>query len=144
MNCITDEPFISRKTSHITKSIDTFLDLYEARGFNITAVHRDNKFNTKTLKAKLIPIFTQIYIKEDHDVIIVNMIRVINESERCMCHATTYQYYTNLMFQSLTSFVLNWINKFPTKGGISKTMSSFMAVEEKPNLDFNREMIVLE
>ena len=42
VNCITAEPCISRTTIHITKYIDTVLDLYEARFFNITAIHGDN------------------------------------------------------------------------------------------------------
>ena len=64
VNFITAKPFISRTTSHITKSIDTVLDLYESRGFNISDVHIDNKFNIKTLKVHLITIFTHIYVKK--------------------------------------------------------------------------------
>ena len=50
VNFITDKPCISRTTSHITKDIDTVLDLYEEIVFNITDVHGDNKFNNKTLE----------------------------------------------------------------------------------------------
>ena len=39
VNFITTEPCNSRKTSHTTKDIDTVLDIYEARGFSITAAH---------------------------------------------------------------------------------------------------------
>ena len=73
---ITSELFIPRTTSHIAKSIDTVLDLYESRGFNISDVHIDNKFNIKTLKVHLITIFTHIYVKKYNVVIIEQMIRV--------------------------------------------------------------------
>ena len=53
---ITAKPCILRGNSHINKSIDTVLELYVAIYFNINAVHGDNKFNIKTLKAHLIPI----------------------------------------------------------------------------------------
>ena len=74
---ITAKPFISRTNSRITKYIDTVLYPYEARGFNITDIHGDNKFNTKTLKSHLIPILTHIYGKEDNVGIIERMIRLI-------------------------------------------------------------------
>ena len=66
MNFITAEPYISSKAVYITKAVKTVMDLYESRGSNITGVHGYNKFNIKTLKAHLIPIFTHIYGKEDH------------------------------------------------------------------------------
>ena len=53
-------------TSHITKSIDTVLYPYEARGFNINSAHGDNKFNINKLKAQLLPISTHIYGKEEN------------------------------------------------------------------------------
>ena len=61
VNFITAKPCISRKTSHTTKAINTVLDLYEARCFNITAVRGDNKFNIKKLKEHLLLICTHIY-----------------------------------------------------------------------------------
>ena len=38
--------------------------------------------------------------------------------------------------------MVKWPNEFPTKGGIPKTMSPSMIVEEKPNPDFNQDRIV--
>ena len=38
--------------------------------------------------------------------------------------------------------MVKWLNEIPTKGGISKTMSPFMIVEEKLNPDFNQDRIV--
>ena len=64
MNFITSEPCILRTISHITKTIDIVLDLYEAKRFNITSIHEDNEFNIKTLKSHLLPICTHIYSKE--------------------------------------------------------------------------------
>ena len=77
VNFITAKPCISRKTSHITKAIETVLELYEAKGFSITTVHGYNKFNTKTLKYIFFPIYTHIYGKEEHVGITEPMIRLI-------------------------------------------------------------------
>ena len=70
VNFVTTKPFNSRTTSDITKAIDIFLDLYEKRGFNINAVHGDNKFNIKTPKEHFLPIWTHIYGNEEHVFII--------------------------------------------------------------------------
>ena len=59
-----------------------------------------------------------------------------------MCHTITYQYYTKLMIQSLISYVLNWLNAFSTKGGISKTTSPYLIIKGKINTDFNKDRFV--
>ena len=84
VNFITSKPCISRTTSHITKGIDTLLDLYEAIFFNMNDVHGYKKFNIKKLKSHLLPILTHIYGKEEYFGIIEQMIRVIKECVICM------------------------------------------------------------
>ena len=46
------------------------------------------------------------------------------------------------MIQSLISCLVKWLNEFPTKSVISKTMIPSMIVEGKTNTDFNLERIV--
>ena len=142
MNLITSKPCITRTASHINRAIKKALDLYEARGFNITAINGDNAFNTKILRAQLLLIWTQIYGKGEHFGIIESIIRVIKERARCMCHDIPYQYHTRIMIKSLISCVVKWLNGFQTKGGISKTMSPSMIVEGEPDTNFNQERIV--
>ena len=120
VNFITSKPCILRENSHITNATDTLLDLYGERGFNIIAVHGDKEFKTNPLKAKLLPICTDIYGKEEHVGILERMIRVIKERARCMCHAIPYQYYTKLIIKSLISFVVKLLKIIPTKGRILK------------------------
>ena len=59
-----------------------------------------------------------------------------------MLHTLPYKYYTKPMIKSLISCVVKWLNAFPTKCGMSKTMSSSMIVKGKPNPDFNQKRIV--
>ena len=47
-----------------------------------------------------------------------------------------------LTIQSFISCVVKWLNVFPTKGGVSKTMISSMIVKVKPNPYFNQDSIV--
>ena len=46
------------------------------------------------------------------------------------------------MVKSLISCAVKWINVFPTKGRIPKTMIPSMIVEGEPDPDFNQERIV--
>jgi hypothetical protein len=46
------------------------------------------------------------------------------------------------MIQSLLATVVKWLNAFPNKNGISRTMSPSNIVEGKPNPDFNIKRIV--
>ena len=46
------------------------------------------------------------------------------------------------MIQSLIPCVVKWLNAFPTRGGVSKTMRPSMIFEGKQNTDFNQESIV--
>ena len=58
-----------------------------------------------------------------------------------MFHAIPYQYYTKIIIQSLILCVFKWLDEFPTKGWISKTINPCMIVEGK-NPDFNQERIL--
>ena len=57
-----------------------------------------------------------------------------------MCHAVPYRYYTKLMVQALIACMIEWINAFPTKTGISDKMGHAMIVTGKsnPNMDSKR------
>ena len=59
-----------------------------------------------------------------------------------MCHAVPYRYYTKLMVQALIACMIEWLNAFPTKIGISDTMGPGMIVTGKSNLDMNSKIIV--
>ena len=56
------------------------------------------------------------------------------------CNPISVLYQANI--QSLISCVVKWLNVFPTKGVISKTMSPSMIVELKPDPYFNQESIM--
>ena len=90
----------------------------------------------------MLPIFTHIYCKGEHVGIIEQMIIVIKDHARCMCHEIPYQYYTKIIIQSFISCVVTWFDTFPTRGVLSKTTVPSMIVKGKPNTDFNQERIV--
>ena len=142
INFITATPMKSRSTNTIIDAIDDVLNIYTSRGFKITIIHGDNEFNIKLLKDSLLPISVMIYGRNEHVGIIERCIRVLKERGRCTCHSIPYHYYTKLMIQSLIATVVKWLNAFPSKNGISKTMSPSNIVEGKPNPDFNNKRIV--
>jgi hypothetical protein len=142
INFITATPVTSRSITNIKNALDNVIDMYEARGFNITTLHGDNEFNVHALRQHLLPILTQIYGKNEHVHIIERSNRVVKERARCMCHSVPFKYYTKLMIQGLIASVTKWLNAFPSKNGVSLTMSPSNIIEGKPNPDFNHQRIV--
>jgi hypothetical protein len=142
VNFITATPMKSRSTNAVINTIDSVLNTYWSRGFDITIVHSDNKFNIKELKEFLSPTIVTIYGRNEHVRVIERCIRVIKERARCTCHSIPYHFYTKLMIQVLVATVVKWLNAFPNKNGISRTMSPSSIVEGKTNPDFNTKRIV--
>jgi hypothetical protein len=132
----------SRSANAVINAIDSVLTTYKSRGFNITIIHGDNEFNIKALKEFLSPTIVTIYGRNEHVRVIERCIRVIKERARYTCHSIPYHYYTKLMIQALVATVIKWLNVFPNKNGISRTMSPSSIVEGKPNPDFNTKRIV--
>ena len=105
------------------------LDKCDARGFNVTIIYGHNGFNKAQLKEYFLPILVEIYGNDERVDIIERIIRVTKDRCRCITHSIPYIYYTILMVQSLIACVVKWINAFPSKIGISSTMSPAMIVE---------------
>ena len=74
--------------------------------------------------------------------IIEIVIRVMKEICRFITQSIPYGYYTKLMVQSFIACVVKLINAFPSKNGISSTMSPSMIVEVKVNPDSDHKHII--
>ena len=56
LNSVTAHTFKSKPTARIKTVLDMVIDKYDAHGFNVTIIYRDNEFNIATLKEYLLPI----------------------------------------------------------------------------------------
>ena len=68
-------------------------------------------------------------------------IQNIKERARCMTHAVPYKRYTKLMTRSMIQGVVHWLNCFPSKNGVSDTVSSSTLVEGVPIVDASQLLI---
>ena len=119
------------------------LGKYDAHGFNVTIIYEYNGFNISQLKEYPFPILVEIYGKDEQVDIIKIFIIVMKERCRCITHPIPYKYYTKLMVQLVIEYVVKWINAFPSKNGVSSTMSPAMIVEVKGKPGFNHKCITL-
>ena len=122
-------------------ALDDIINKYNCRGFNITDFHGDNEFDKSALKDFLQPALTHIYGRDEHVPPIERSIRTVKERARSTCSGLPYRRITILMVRSLIEAITEVLNAFPSKNGISSTLSPSTIIEGKPKFDFSRAMI---
>ena len=110
---------------------------YNRRGLKITDYHGDNDFDLEELP-ELLGADEHICASDEHIGGIERSIRVIKERARCMCHSVPYKKYPKLMTISLIESVIYWLNHFPSKNGVSQTLSPANIVIGRPKPNFHQ------
>ena len=77
LNFLSGTKLKSRSGREIINEIERDRNKHEQRGFEITDIHGDNKFNIQSLRDFLQPINLHIYAKEEHVGFIKNAIKTI-------------------------------------------------------------------
>ena len=131
----------TRHTKSIVKGIKRVINTYENRGFKITDLHADNKFDIDVLKKEIAPITTHIYGRLEHVGTIERSIRTVKERTRAICHSLPYQRYTKLMVNSMVENVIYWMNSFPSATGASQDLSPATIVLGRGRPDFSKKHI---
>ena len=68
--------------------------------------------------------------------------RTYKERARCCTHDLPYKIFPKIMTVYLMESVCKWLNAFPGKTGVSKTISPSTIVEGKPKPNMNNKHIV--
>ena len=102
----------SRSEKLVLKEIKRDIKKYEERGFRVTYIHGDNKFNNQSLIDTLEPINVHVYAKGEHIGFIENGVKTVKERTRKMCNLVPYTRYTVLMKQSVVEMATEMINAF--------------------------------
>lgn len=131
----------SRKASEILQAIKRDINKYEKRGFHITDMHGDNEFDIDAIKDAILPTIVHAYSKNEHVGEVENTVKFIKMRARCVCHSTPYKRFIILMTRSLIELVVDMINVFPRKNGVSDTMSPAAMVDGKNKLDMGMKML---
>ena len=142
INFLTTQSGPNRTKSSIQKGLSTVIKTYSTRGFNVENIHGDNEFNIPSLHSDLLPASFHIHAANEHCGTIERSIRTMKERCRCLCHAVPYNRYTKLMVTSLVATATYWLNAFPSKTGVSTTLSPANIVLGRSNPDFNHNKII--
>ena len=108
INFMTATHCTSRSQQQIKAVLETVIQMYNARGFEIEAFHGDNEFDIKTLKEYLLSALMNIYGKGEHVGFLERSNRFVKERCRCICHALPYKYFTRLMVRALVACAIKW------------------------------------
>ena len=77
LNSVTAHPCKAISTVQGKTLLDTVLEKYDTRGFNVTIINEENEFNISQFKEYLLPTMVEIYGKYEHVEIIEIFIRVM-------------------------------------------------------------------
>ena len=87
----------NRSANTIQKGLQTVINLYQKRGFNVSDIHADNEFNIASIHDELKPINFHIYSPEEHVHEIERANRTFKESCRVICHSLPFTKYPKIM-----------------------------------------------
>ena len=122
-----------RGRKEMERGIDKVTAKFTQRGFKITAYNGDNEF--EKLREHVSPTALNIVARGEHLGPIERSVRTIKERVRCSCHAIPYKRITLLMTWSILESTTMWLNAFPAKDGVSKTLSPSAIVLATPKPD---------
>ena len=130
VNAIDDR---SQRT--LRTEIQSILNLYEARGFDVTRIEGDREFACVT--NAFLPIDVNIADADDHVAEAERSIRTIKERVRCLVQGMPFRQLPKIMIRGAVDNATRSLNMFPPIHGVSKTMSPATILTGKPNPDYN-------
>ena len=130
----------NRTKAAIIGSITDTIKIYNHRGFDVSFMHGDGEFEIDDLKDVISPTEAVIYGRNEHVPIVERFIRTIKERCRTTYKAAPYTMYTSLMVQHLVESRVSWLNRFPSKNGVSDSLSpaSIVLGHSKPDMSIKR------
>ena len=138
---VSIEDIESQKMAELIPLVQEEIDMYTARGLQITGVHVDNQlFNEQFAQAiksaTLIP-----YAANEHVSVAERRNRTIQQRMRSLLAGLPYKSIPKIMVRGLAKKV-KVINQFPVRtGGVSSTISPQEIVEGRRKLDFSKRRI---
>jgi len=136
-NCLTfrsvDFPD-SRSEPQIMKVFNKVKRVYGARGFKIVDLHGDNEF--EKIRDDILPTNLTVAAANEHIGTVERSVRTVKESTRAGLHGIPYKQVPIAMVKGLLKYAIMLKNAFPTKAGISNTLSPRNIVQGLPNIDF--------
>ncbi len=95
----------------------------------------DNEF--RALQDYYSPLPVHTTAAGEHNGVIERSIRTIEERARCHCHSTPFPKVPHMMMEHLLHCIIFSLNSFPTKTGISQSLSPSSIVLGVPSINYS-------
>ncbi len=121
LNLVTAEHMQTRTAKQLAVGIVRVMDLYSRGGFQVGTVFMDNEF--KKLR-NLVPVLAvNTTAAKEHVPEVERRIQLIKERGRGILNTLPFKKMPQIMLIELIYHVVLWLNAFPTKSGVSETLS---------------------
>jgi len=120
---MTIEALADRKEASILNCLANIRSIYENRGFRVGTLLMDREFIPFEDELRKMGMKPNASSTSEHVPEVERQIRVVKERVRGLYHALPYQVIPKVMMVHLAYYVVGWLNNFPVKGGVSKTLS---------------------
>ena len=140
--CFTAVNHLSDRTiPQIFKAFKEIYQYYLHRGFRITTVHADGEFAPLTALIESMPGGPQVNLASSNEHVpeIERRIRVVKERCRATRHSLPFQRLPKLLTIHIVFHAVKLLNFFPTKGGISETLSP-KTIMSGETLDYKKHL----
>lgn len=141
LNFRTASVVSSWSCAQILQNLKLIFQMYQVRGFKIQSIDGDDEFDIEELHNFFPRVTFNIVAANAHIGFIEESICVIKEQVRCTTYSLPFTCYPKIMIRYIVKWILRNLNAFPSKNGISETMSPAMLVHGQPQLDLSVPML---
>ena len=110
-----------RKKDTLLQETRAVVALYQSRGFNIPDLYTDMEFGC--IRNDVLSTRLNVTTADDHVGKVEQSIGTIKQRARTTIHGLPFKRFPKLMIQELVYHAAKGLNQFPSKSGISDTLS---------------------
>jgi hypothetical protein len=118
----TVTPIENRSKKTLLMEAQAVINMYQARGFNITRLEADQEFSC--IVNDVLPIDLNIADADDHVPEVERVIRTIKERTRCTIHGLPFRRIPKVMMKAAIEGAHKALNQFPATEGASDILIS--------------------
>jgi hypothetical protein len=131
----TVAPINNKTKITILMEAQAVLNMYGARGFNITRVEADQEFVCIT--NNILPIQLNAAVTDDHVHEVERSIRTVKERTRCTIQGLPFRRIPKAMMRAAIQGAHKALNQFPAHNGVSEFLSPLTIMTGRPSPDYN-------
>ena len=120
----------NRMKPTLVKELKAILNLYDAKEYDITAIHADQGF--KCVREEVRPNELNACATDDHVHGVERSIRTVKERCRCTIAGLRFKRIPRVMCKQVVEKAVKNLNQFPSRDGIADNMSTLTMMTGRP------------